>query len=210
MHIKALILSFLFFGAFSVQASYTEIYPASSKLVTADLNFVIYCNDNISINKIYQRYGGQTSGTVFDLITPTETVRATTTSTSGVLEFSFTNLKCSQSQNISATLDFISGDSAWNWYRLSNTPYGILVPYNSMMIYADASEPTYWFAQGYDFNFNHVIIASSSGTSSSMSATTTIISQNDNLITFGLFFAIFLMSFFFGFLIFKSLFHDRK
>ena len=167
-------LSVVFFSLpFFSFASYTEIYPGASKLVTADLNFVIYCNDNISINKIYQRYGGQTSGTVFDLITPTETVRATTTSTSGVLEFSFSNLKCSQSQNISATLDFISGDSSWNWYRLSNTPYSILVPYNSMMIYADASEPTYWFAQGYDFNFNHVIIGESGSSSESINMATT-------------------------------------
>jgi len=146
--IKFIFLSLLFFP-FVGQAFYTEIYPSLSKTMTGDLNFTIYCDTPLTITKVYQRYGGQTSGTIFDLILPTQTVRATTTSTAGVLEFNFTGQPCTTS--ISATLDFISGDSSWSWYRMPTVPYGTTVPYNDMVIYADASESLYWFSQGYDF-----------------------------------------------------------
>jgi len=139
----------LFFIPFVSSAFYTELYPVLTKSMTGDLNFTIYCDTPVTITKVYQRYGAQTAGTVFDLILPSQTVRATTTGTTGVLEFSFTGQTCNTS--ISATLDLISGDSSWSWYRLPTAPYGTTPPYDNMVIYADASEATYWFPQGYDF-----------------------------------------------------------
>lgn len=161
--IKFLILSLFVFGAFNVQADYTEMYPALPKNMTGDLNFNIYCNDNVTINKIYQRFTNSTAGTVFDLITPLQTSRATTTTTNGVLEFNFTNLKCTASTTISATLDLVSGDAVWNWFRLPYAPYGTTPPYTSMILYADASEANFWLAQGYDFSFTHVETITSGG-----------------------------------------------
>jgi len=146
---KILFVFVLLFGAFSAQATYTELYPALTKTVSGDLNFTIYCTEDLTITKVYQRYGAQTAGTVFDLILPTQTVRATTTGTTGFLEFNFTGQPCSSS--IPATLDFISGDSSWSWYRLPTAPHGTTPPYNQMTIYADASEDSYWFPQGYDY-----------------------------------------------------------
>jgi len=139
----------LFFTPLVSFASYTEVYPALTKAATGDLTFTIYCDSGVSISKIYQRYAASTAGTVIDLVLPSQTVRATTTSTAGVLEYSFIPVSCSPS--ISATLDFISGDSSWNWYRLPYAPYGITIPYSEMLVYADASEASHWLSQGYDF-----------------------------------------------------------
>jgi len=206
--IRGIIIILLIFP-FTSFGAYTELYPTLTKSVSADLNFTIYCTDYLNITKIYQRYGSQTTGTVFDLITPGQTVRATTTGASGVLEFSFTGIKCNPSSSISATLDFISGDSSWVWYRLPTVPYGITIPYNQNLIYADASEASYWFPQGYDYQFQHVTVVTTGSSSSSTMTTTTVITANDQLIQFFILFT-FMFMLLFGIIYLAKPFYARK
>jgi len=191
-------LIILIFFSFTNDASavYVEMSPGLTKTATGDLNYTIFCNDNITINKIEQLYTAQTSGTVFDLITPSQTVRATTTGTTGVLEFNFTNLTCTASSTIAATLDFISGDSSWNWRRLVKTSAaitGYTPKTEDTIIYADAAESGYWFPQNFTIRYTHVILASSTASSSSSMGTTTVVTANDQTIQFFLLFAIMFM-----------------
>jgi len=197
MKIKTLIGCFVFFliGVLPVHSYYIEHGVGNNKTVTGDLNFTIFCRDNLTITKIEQLYGSQTAGSVIDLVLPSETVRATTTGTTGVLTYNFTGQTCLASSTIPATLDYISGDTSWTYRRLlktGSTISGYTPDVPNTLIYAEADEPTYWFPQNYTFSYTHVIIASSTSASSSSSvATTTIISINDQLLGFTLLYFIF-------------------